>query len=637
MTRETVSSRKSAVVLSPDGEVEGHIIDDNNEAEEKISPEREIVYVPYESVGKSSPEQASAATPNYRSTIILSNLLVAALVALYFHFAGPSSSDNDHTTRREKSASVTPNFGKINKIDRSDQVDDSGEQFPQTLELLKSRANNIIIDRSEDISLVNDFLDSWRDIAPSTKQSFKNSDWFKQFSQSLNNKIDRIRNISTYNESSQIYAGTLLNLSALLGIQTTINTTGDIANSSTTAVDDNSLSSNLESDDKLASNETVASSAVDQDNNAMSQTETTLANADSASSDTPTDGGLVKGEKADFSDIVSELSSQIAKLDAEQKNQVEDESLHQADLVKNSHSVIGNTVKSDNGYSESDLHYLLGQYATTYEFGDTKKLLALFDAESDYRKSLNRSFRRVFARSENRHIEFSNLEWKFYKNSIIGNGKYKAVIKLKKDKGTRYVNAEIRVKMLAHKNSLKIARLDFSKVKSHTVKPGKSNKPDSSAENTIKPISKPRTRTTIGKAYESIPKNFVKPKGPTAAELQDVITRFIGAYESGNIKALDGIFSLNARTNERNNLREIKSDYKTFFSHTRDRQLYIKDLKWTINKELAKGVGNLNALVVKTDSDKINAINGEVEIVAKRIHNKVLITHLFHNYTLSKK
>lgn len=668
MTREPASSRKSAVVLSPEGEVEGHVVED--ESVEPISPEREIVYVPYESVPHSD-QNKSAASPNFRSTIILSNLLVAVLVALYFHFAGPRSVSDANSKSNDQA--TLANAGGINKIDRTDEVDDGKAPLLQPIAQLKMKAGLIIDDEKEDIGLVNSFLDSWREIAPSTKQSFKSSFWFKQFTAALNSKISHIRSVSPYNESSQIYAGTLLNLAALLGIQSNVDgqTQNTIVGNTASLPDKNNattvVAGEISGDDisgaEISGEEnsggvnhgetTPPTGAINGSEPTLSEKQIEVSGGDSklereveqiADS---SEGGIdsdsannnqISNDANDFSDIVSELSSQIAKLEADQKNQIEDESLHKADLVKNSHSVIGNTTKGDLGYSESDLHYLLGQYATTYEFGDSDKLLALFAAKPEYRRALKRNFKKVFAYSESRHIEFSNLDWKFYKNSIIGEGKYKARIELKRNKGTRYVTADILVTMLPGKHDLKIARLDFSKVKSKTIKPKTSSnaKESENPEKKSTSITATKNRQTIGKAYESIHKTNSKPKGPTAAELQDIITRFIGAYESGNIKALDGIFSANARTNDRNNLKEIKSDYKSFFSHTTDRQLFIKDLKWTVNKDLAKGIGNLNALVVKTDSDKINSINGEVEIVAQRINNKVLITHLFHNYSLSK-
>jgi len=650
MTREPTSSRKSAVVLSPEGEVEGHVVDIDEPGTEKISPEREIVYVPYESVAKTSSAAPAPAT-NYRSTIILSNLLVAALVALYFHFAGPRADSKETAASAPKTTVATTSN---NKIDRSDQIDDSSGQFSTPESQIKMKADNIISDQKEDISLVNTFLDSWREIAPTTKQSYKNSDWFQQFSQALSEKITHIRNDSPYNESSQIYAGTLLNLSALLGIQTLTNPgssqfaandevpsdTSDNSSATIVAGENNDSNANSESapDTVLASTEPDEQATTTAKNGDLSGSSQDSAPAQSLAGNQ----SQLSSDPDEITDIVSELTSQIKQAEAQQKNQIEDESLHKADLVQGSHSVIGNTVKSDNGYSESDLHYLLGQYATTYEFGDTRKLLALFQAEPDYRRALKHNFKKVFAYSESRHIEFSNLDWKFFQDNIVGQGKYKATIELKHNKGTRYINADVQVTMLPGKNSLKIERLDFTKVKSKTIKP-KTAKDSTATMSVVKtsisePVSenKEKPPTTIGKAYESISKGYSKPRGPTAAELQDVITRFIGAYESGNIKALDGIFSTNARTNDRNSLREIKSDYKEFFSNTTDRQLYIKDLKWTFNKELAKGIGNLNALVVKTDSDKINAINGEIEIVAQRIKDKVLITHLFHNYSISK-
>lgn len=593
MTRESSSSRKPAVVLSQDGEVEGHV--DDHDQLEKYSSEKEIVYVPYESVANSQEDMASKLSGNLRLKILLSNLLVAIAVALFFQFLGSDDRDNEQTADTRKSS--------VARIERSQPV-----QALQPLADLKLKAGLIIDDEQQDIGLVNSFLDSWKEIAPSTKHSFKSSFWFKQFSQALHDKIQQIRTQFPDDEGSEIYAGTLLNLSALLGLKA-----------------DTAVAQTTEQPTQADTEQIVAGEIPDENAPVPVSTPVSMPVAETKPADPD---ATTAAQNDDISDIVTELSSQIAKLEAEQRNQIEDQSMHKADLVKNSHSAIGNIKKSDSGYSESDLHYLLGQYATTYEFGDTNRLLALFAAKPGYRRALKRNFKKVFSYSLNRHIEFSDLNWEFYQDSIIGKGKYKATIELKRNKGTRYVSADIQVKMLPTKHSLKIARLDFSAVRSRTIRPKINNQPTAPVKQVSLTKKKPHT------APKLVPTS--RPSEPTAAELQDVITRFVGAYESGNIKALDSIFSSNARTNDRNNLREIKSDYKEFFSNTTDRQLYIKDLKWTFNKNLAKGVGNLNALVVATDSDTINSINGEIEIVAKRIKNKVLITHLFHNYAVSR-
>ena len=230
--------------------------------------------------------------------------------------------------------------------------------------------------------------------------------------------------------------------------------------------------------------------------------------------------------------------------------------------------------------------------------------------------------------SAKRQIEFSDLAWTFTDNDIVGSGKYKAVLKLKKNEGTRFVDADIRVKIRAEQNKLRIARIDFSNVTANLVKPKKV---------TRHAVKKKTTTAALSSAklpLSAVEKPIAKPinYAPTAAELQDVITRFISAYEAGNLSALDTLFAQNAETNDNRSLSGIKKDYQKLFSTTSERQLFINNLHWSYDKNKATGTGVLSALVVAEGSNKISTLRGEVKITAKKDNNQVLISRLYHRY-----
>lgn len=119
------------------------------------------------------------------------------------------------------------------------------------------------------------------------------------------------------------------------------------------------------------------------------------------------------------------------------------------------------------------------------------------------------------------------------------------------------------------------------------------------------------------------------PSWPTLAQLQDVVTQFISAYENGSLAQFDSLFSVNAKSNDHKNLAGIKEEYRDLFTSTSDRQMFINDLSWSFVENQAKGVGKLHALIVSKE-DEVRVIKGKIQFVAEKAGNKVWITHLYH-------
>lgn len=124
-------------------------------------------------------------------------------------------------------------------------------------------------------------------------------------------------------------------------------------------------------------------------------------------------------------------------------------------------------------------------------------------------------------------------------------------------------------------------------------------------------------------------KKMKRVNRPTAAELQDIVVRFVKAYEGGELALFESIFASNAKTNEQSNLDGIKHDYSELFANTTDRQLFITSLDWVFEENLAKGVGELNALVL-IKNEGVRKIQGKIQFVAEKYDSKVRITHLYH-------
>ena len=117
---------------------------------------------------------------------------------------------------------------------------------------------------------------------------------------------------------------------------------------------------------------------------------------------------------------------------------------------------------------------------------------------------------------------------------------------------------------------------------------------------------------------------------PTRSELQDILARFVNAYETGDANLFDALFSSDVQSNDHNNLQGIKEDYSKVFSNTSDRQMFIQNIDWTVDGNNAKGIGQLDAIVLPKDDGDTQLIKGQIKLVVNKSNNKLIITHFFH-------
>lgn len=463
------------------------------------------------------------------------------------------------------------------------------EQNNQSINELQDIAKLIVEDDSRNIELIDNFTHKWAQLNDSLKQNFMHSFWFERFSNLLEDKIALHLSVDeTQNDATTIYNNAVLEMASLVGIS--------VINEPQESTDSNQ----------------------------------------------------------EHEQILQAISAEIAKVEMEKQKSLNstpalESLLEQATYDGQADEQVAiqfveavQEKRSTQGFTEPDLTYLLGQYAATYEFGNTNRMMEFFNVNKEYKRRLKSSFKKVFSTSNKRRIVFSNLQWEFYENSIVGNGKYKAKLHLKNNKGKRFIDADIRIKMRVNKDELQIAKIDFENIDVKRIKSKSNFKKVANKTNSQITIATTQKRNSI----QNHPATDIKSKPtsniastritestqePTVAELQDVVTRFIQAYESGNIRALDQIFSENAKTNDKTDLKGIKQDYKDLFARTSDRQLFIKNLSWSINKNKAQGSGKLNVIIIPDGDNTLNSQKGDIEIAASKINNKVFITHLYHD------
>ena len=176
-------------------------------------------------------------------------------------------------------------------------------------------------------------------------------------------------------------------------------------------------------------------------------------------------------------------------------------------------------------------------------------------------------------------------------------------------KGTQYTVARMKLFVMKQDNRLVISRVNILDRKVSVV------------TNDRQPLSSSnRMLTALSNKVEI----------PTAAELQDVTTQLVTAYETGDLAHFISLFAQEIKTNDRIDLEGVKQDYAQLFASTDDRQMFIQNLKWSNETIGAKGTGDLEVIILSEEGKTVYSMEGKIQIVAQKIDNKVKITHLYH-------
>lgn len=260
--------------------------------------------------------------------------------------------------------------------------------------------------------------------------------------------------------------------------------------------------------------------------------------------------------------------------------------------------------------SEEDISRVFQKYASAYEKGNLEEISSLFGVDSSAEgariiEQLKKNYQNVFENSQKRSVDFKGVNWRFNGNSATVNSDYKAQIELKNNKGIQTVRANAKVYIQKLKNDFKIANFQLL--------------------NRSVSVTTPELNLS-----ETKPVSRKKPDTPTAAELQDIVTRLVSSYESGDLNMFSSLFAINAKSNDQDSLAGIRDDYKALFESSNDRQMFIQGMKWTFNGKHAKGTGDLEAIVLSETGNQVYSMGGKIQLVAQRIDGNVRITHMYH-------
>jgi len=438
---------------------------------------------------------------------------------------------------------------------------------------LERIANLIIRDGDWTETRIKLFLREWNKVSPETKDMFKSKAWYQHFTYRLNSKFQQEQEMGVFaNQDNAANANLIMKLALALGIADP-----DI-NYAASGNDKQQI-------DALAQEVAQELARLEQAKLAEQQTTSSA----EAKESQPSLDSLLK-EKLGIANAESTMENQLAsKVPAAARNQ----------------TAIAAPAPS---ITDADITRVIEKYTSAYELGDMQQMTSLFGVKDLQQgqqiiAQLKNNYELVFANSQKRDVHFTGINWRIAGNKAVIDSDYEANIELKNNKGVQSVVARARLELRVKNDGLKIDRLELLNRKVNVVTP----------ELNLVSTSKSKT-----------------PRAPTAAELQDVVTRLIGAYESGDITMLTSLFASDAKTNDRNGLKGITEDYTQLFANTSERQMFIQGMDWSQDRNYAKGSGDLEAIVFAGSGESVYTIKGKIQIVARRIEDKVLITHLYH-------
>ena len=260
--------------------------------------------------------------------------------------------------------------------------------------------------------------------------------------------------------------------------------------------------------------------------------------------------------------------------------------------------------------SRKEIEDVINRFTVAFEAGHTRDLGDLFP-DDDYSSSfasldkIKKEYRKLFRTTQNRSLEFNSLFWEHDYDEARGTAEYTANIQMTGDnvKKTVTANLDITLRRLLGKVYITDFKLTDRDVVTHA--------PKSKSVAARKPSAKE------------------KPKHPTQSELQDLVTQYMTAYETGDTQELMHLFANATWTKSRSGLVEMKQNYENLFTTTSGREIFVKNIKWTFKGKKALGTGEL-ALTHHTSDDNVESQKGKIRIVATKVGDKVRFSQMFH-------
>jgi hypothetical protein len=262
-----------------------------------------------------------------------------------------------------------------------------------------------------------------------------------------------------------------------------------------------------------------------------------------------------------------------------------------------------------NAIPSKAVNKVLTQFVENFESGDLSKLMQLFspNATTNHHMTadeISASYAELFQTTTKRDLEFSDFSWKPEGEKLEGNGKYLAHLNPKGTNIEQVFSADVKILLDTTHMPLSITGLYLANQQFSTN-------------------LRPSIKAAIPEAQTLPP--------PKKEELRELLQNFVTSYNRGDVDTLMALFSQEARTNDRTDISQIRSDYEQLFQTTKSRQIVLSDVTWKFNANKAVASGLFEAKIQPITDHKINVYRGKIRIAVTKYEGGIRITQLLHN------
>ena len=257
----------------------------------------------------------------------------------------------------------------------------------------------------------------------------------------------------------------------------------------------------------------------------------------------------------------------------------------------------------------TEVNKVLDRFVDNFENGNLTKLMQMFspNASTNHHTSaeeISASYAELFQTTSKRDLKFSDFSWKPAGEQLEGNGKYLAHLNPKGTNIEQVFSADVKILLDTTSKPVTIAGLYLANQQFSTS-------------------LRPSVKAAIPAAQTIAP--------PEKEELRILLQNFVASYNRGDLDALMTLFSQEARTNDRSNINQIRTDYEQLFQTTKSREIVLSDVTWKFNANKAVASGLFEAKIQPKTDHKINIYRGKIRIAVTKYEGGILITQLLHN------
>ena len=111
----------------------------------------------------------------------------------------------------------------------------------------------------------------------------------------------------------------------------------------------------------------------------------------------------------------------------------------------------------------------------------------------------------------------------------------------------------------------------------------------------------------------------------TARELESLMSRYIRAYQRGDLNSVMALFATGARS-------RIRENYATLFAAHQIRGLWLRDLRWIYHGQSASGSGRYELWLRRRDNGEPRQVEGGIRFTVQKRDNQVLIESIDYDW-----